>query len=1091
MTVPTPGEQAPLGDALRAAWEAVESGDRARIAEAEHAFRALMPRAIAAAGEGGVPHASALRGLAAAVEAVGRHAEAAELFEVLAAVLDREVADESVGAREVRTDQLLQAMALAVTNSAAAERSTGGVAVAGDGTDPGGALPRIDGIIARAEAELGGTHGRTLWLLARRAQLHTRIRGAVGLPSFDLLIARAAAEEENGANHLTALAEKATELSRLDLDGDSALLWERVVEGRRLLFGFDHPETLSAWWWQARTLLWSGDAEGAEREFGLLIPALQRTLGDDAPGTLDAMRARVNVLQRLGRERLGEALEIARRIAVLEAARFGPESRQVLESRGKAVDLLDDLDRLDEAEAESAELCDEALAELGEAAQLPIVLGRTRQWILRRMRDAETDRDATESGAAAAQLAATGIALCDRLIDLAEARARSVGGDLANGDADPGDGLADRIRLFGQTLHDRANWHQAGSDESIAALASAIARVDAAGFADGIAEGTELRIALHDRIASELFSAERPDEALTHYTRSWELERELAVVPSRAGRAPERIAQSAKSVGSTLRRLGRTEEAEACFADALVAAAAGGVSDGTVAELRNVRALALQELGRTDEAALEMRALWEASGDPSDAVDLAVVYLAGDRPADAESLLRGVLAQLEASGTARTLTATRLMGNLALAACHQDRDAEAAAAYDRLLDVQRELFGDTHRDALTTRHNRALEELHLGRSAEAARRLEEVWRLRVEHLGERDPQTLSTLSNLAVAAREAGDLDRARETGQRALEASREVLGATHPATLRRTRELARTLELSGASSTERAELDDAVRAAVQQHGAGDAPTVATTLRYAEHLLQQDRPGDALIEFARARDASSVTGAGSHARPGAGEGTSGVSGSGALDRLAAERGIAACHRKLGSHREAAAAFAVVAAQTEQVLPNDRWAIVDALNEQSFALSKADRVDELVAPQRRAIALAEALGNDPRRALQLRVWLGRRLAGHARTEEALVEYRAAYELAVPELGRADALAVDAADDVAESLAKLGRSREALAIYRENIPLMERAFGVESRQVRRARAKQKEAATIVSRLPRIAGSVVLAMGIIWLVIWNTFG
>lgn len=1052
-----------LEDALREAWADAESGVRERAVAAVDAFRGLIPRAIAEGGEASDAYCSALRGLAYALDETGEQAESREMYEVLADVWERRhdalppqggTAPDELPERAEALNQALHARALS--------------ALIGAGDDDAvPVLSQLDALIARSEVELGREFGGTLWLLARRAQFMVRVRGAEALDAYDLLIARAAAGGEGEHNHLMALAEKATELSRLDRDEEAALIWERVLEGRRALLGIEDPATLDAWWWLARTLWWSGSDERARREAELLLPAMQRVHGEDAPQTLEVMRFLIGDLQKQGTERDGDAeltraLDLVRRVAQLEAARFGPESRQVFASRGKAVDLLDDLARYEEARPEAAALAAEALAALGPDEPLHISIGVTRQYVLGHLAERE---DGDERDAVRAEGVVAAEELCELAVEQALTIARAAG--------DP----EDRVASFARVVHYPANWWDPGTQERVDALERWVERLAtlSASELSGQPGLVRAEIELRDRLARDYFNAEALERALAQYERSLELERSLALHPTTAAAAPGRTAQSVDAVAATLRRLGRAEEAEAMLARAIPEAEQAGVAAETIADLRNTRSLVLQELGRYDEAASEGRALWEASGDPGRALDLSVVYVNADRHAEAEALLKPVLAKLEADGEGHSGTALRIRGNLALVACAQDRDAEAAVTYDELLELQREVLGPHHRDVFITMHNRALEERHLKNYPEAVRRFAEVVRLRTEHLGERDPQTLTSLYNLAGAHELAGDISQAGPMLDRVVALSRDVLGATHPSTLRRAGDLQKFTEKWGAHGEAGGSRgDESLHEQFTASGDGHA-----LLRYADHLLDRDRPGDALIEYAKARDA--------------------LAGAGGLPLLAAERGIAETHRRMGNHREAAEAFAKVAPQIERLLPDDRWALANALNAQGTALSRLDRVDEMIRVRQRAIEVADSAGSDVDRTVWLRLWLGRALRSHGQSDESLIHHREeglavhqeALDLAEARLGADHETTLEAADDVAEALADLGRHREALRIYRTSIPAMEKTFGRNSEQVARARDRQKKSAEKAKGKMQGAVGAIAILGILGAIFWGEYG
>ena len=1093
---PVPDEVSDPDAALRSAWSAVESGDLSRIAAAVAELPTLIPVVVAEDGEGSTAHRSALRALAYGLDELGERAASREMYGMLAELLadlqsgaaaDPESEDvatdwaafdderdveldeiefvlESDGEHPGRTsraamllEEELYARALAALIGATA-------------TQEQEALSVLDGLVARSEVALGPAHRRTLWLLSRRAQWMVRVNGAPGLAGFELLIARAASIAEGGPEHLAALADQATELSRLDLDDESALIWERVTAGRRNIYGLEHSETLAAWWWLVRTLTWSGDIAGADRELSQLIPALRRLLGDDDGETITALRFRVQLLRQLRADGVASAsgddpLALVREILTLETARFGPDSSEVFRTRDVAIEIGREQwePGADHSAlmAEARTLVLDATSEWGAFGEAAIHARHTEQRLLR------TLRDGLQSGAPETEtVIALGRAHAIEWREQISQHCRDlVAADPAD-DADVRDAFLDELRGAWQA---EAEWDRPGSDARVSAW-----RSGASDLADLGAPARPAEIRLRDVLARELFAAERAEESLAEYERVLLLERARAEDPDPPADLAVRIALSVQAVGSAMRRVGHTERAERLLAEGIREAREQGVSEEVLRDLRNARALALQELDRTDEAVAEMRALVDASTDVGYAIDLAVVYLNGDRPLDAETVLRPALARLEESGQGASVQAMRIMGNLALAACKLDRDEDAAAAYDRLHELQIASIGPTHRDTLITLNNRALEEQHLGRFVEAVRRFEQVHEMRVRALGERDPQTLSSLANLAQSAQSAGDLETSRRHAERAVALSREVLGPTHPSTLSRVRVLDHTLELLGATPAERAELASTVTAgfaSATDADDGSAHAGLTALRYADHLTEQARYVDALVEFTRARDAFS-TEAG-------------------LNWLRAERGIAASHLALQAFQEASESYARVVPQLERLLPDDRWALADALNLLSLSHSRAQHAASIEAPQRRAIEIADAEGSRPERAVLFRVWLGRRLAANDEHEAALEVYQDAVDAGEAQLGADHRVTVDARDDVAEELVALGRGREALQVYRRNLPALVRAFGADSPQVTRARERQRAAAQGRSRVRSGWVLGVVAAGVIALVLWNTFG
>ncbi|WP_036283964.1 tetratricopeptide repeat protein [Microbacterium luticocti] len=1032
-----------LGVALNAARSDVDSGDPQRIQQAVTRLRVLVARAVAEQGEGSGAHRGALRLLASGLEQLDHPDDARDLYLTLTDVIDAALAqaDPDDPDRQALLEDRLYARGCALVS---ADHHG-----ADAGADASERIAALDALIAQGEQTLGGAHSVVLWLLEQRARRLVQVDRDEGLQAFDLLIARAAAADEGGVNHLTALAAKAEALSRLDEDEQSALLWDRVLAGRRAVLGLDHPATLDAWGWRARTRFWSGDVAAADADLALLIPALQRARGDDDPAVLQAMRFHAGVLRRRGD--LAGAAALLERITQLETARFGPLSPDVLRTRTVALEAQLDRDdrteRMPQLLKTAQSLVDDAEAAGEGTGQIGLNALKMQARVLRASYEHDGSPELAERARTQADL------FCDRTELACERWAAEH--PAADG---PGDGPFDTLR---QAFIDRA---RCGTpDEAFDVLRGGAERLARFGLPGRVHE-----IALRDELADRLRSAGRGEQALAELRHSLQLETDLA---SRGAWGPDgqvtaatRIAQARGALATALREQGDTAEADDLLAQAIAEAEQGSAATRVIDSLRHARALALQELGRPDEAARQLRALYDATGDIDDANDLAVVYLNHDRPAEAEALLRPLLADLEQAGTADSPTAMRVRGNLALAACRQGRDAEAAADYDRLLDLQLHTLGPTHRDTLITMHNRATEERHLGRHGEAVRRLENVLQLRTDALGARDPQTLSTLAALAIAVRDTGDLDRARGIATEAVTLSREVLGPTHPETLSRIRDLDHILSLCGAAPAEH----DALAAQTRAASGGAGSDVLAALRYADHLAEQERYGDALIEYGRARDALADD-------PG-------------VDWLRAERGVAACARGLGAYREAAEAYERIVPQLERLLPDDRWALADALDGLSLMRFRLDRIDEAVQAAHRAIEIADNAASDPERTIRLRIWLGRRLAGAKHFEQALAAYRDAAETASARIGAEHPLAVDATDDVAETLAALGRHRDALRVYRRNIPVMERVLGPGSDAVARAkRMRTRSANHLKKRRQTIIGGVVLVL-ILVCIVWS---
>ncbi|WP_427868722.1 tetratricopeptide repeat protein [Leucobacter luti] len=762
--------------ALEAAEEAVRLGAGTGAAKAGARVRSLMPEVIGELGAGSGEHRRGLRVLAECARVSGDRARAAELFGELAQLAEQEL---TAGAADV-LDDLLEARANLCLLSGDAKESADGVEVA--------AATRCDEalveLISVAEADLGSDHPRTFWLMEQRGRRLVTTNDEHALAVFDTLIARAAGAEEGGALHLHALGEKAAALSMLDRDGEAAMLWERVHEGRSELFGPDSQDALDAWWWQIRALYWADQVARADAELTRLLPVYIAVYGEDSEPSLMAARFKVRTLQRIGAEAgdagrslREDALELVRRIALLETARYGEESTEALGSRIMIVDLLDELDLPEDARLQAAILAEDLDHAFGGYSSLGFSLGRLRQRVLRRCAELPGQAEGAR---------AEGLQALRRLRNLA------VDGASAE-DVENCDRFIDELRW---TIEASADWYSAGTEERHSELAAGAEAL--ASDTDGAA-GLDAEILIRGRLSEELLAAERADDSLREGERSLELERALGNVPGGEGPA-ERVARSELMVALARRRLGRAGEAVEGLEAAIGEAVRRQVRPEMIARLRDVRALGLQELGRVDEAAEELAGLAEDSGEIGYLLDLSNLYLAVDRPAEAERVVRQALDRLGEAGEGEGPRMVTALGNLAIALCGQDRDEEAAQVYDTLLARQILLLGVDHRQTLATMHRRALEELHLGRPERAARLLERVLDRRVDALGAEDPDAISSLASLAASIRRAGDVRAALPLAERAAELSARVLGNSHPHTVGRVRALERMRQESARS---------------------------------------------------------------------------------------------------------------------------------------------------------------------------------------------------------------------------------------------------------------------------------------------------
>lgn len=145
--------------------------------------------------------------------------------------------------------------------------------------------------------------------------------------------------------------------------------------------------------------------------------------------------------------------------------------------------------------------------------------------------------------------------------------------------------------------------------------------------------------AMHDNLGRMLEKQAKDVDALTAHRRAIELE--------------PRYASAIFNIGHILMKRELFEEAERCFRDSLA------IDEGLV-PARNNLALALQRMGRLDEAAIEMERAAEASTEPAPYFNLAGLRLEQNDPRAAITACDAALTRQPSSNTAMSLKAIAL-----------------------------------------------------------------------------------------------------------------------------------------------------------------------------------------------------------------------------------------------------------------------------------------------------------------------------------------------------------------------------------------------------------------------------------------------
>ena len=263
---------------------------------------------------------------------------------------------------------------------------------------------------------------------------------------------------------------------------------------------------------------------------------------------------------------------------------------------------------------------------------------------------------------------------------------------------------------------------------------------------------------------------------------------------------------------------------------------AGDLSPAERVELHNLRAEALRDLKRHDEAVEEARLSLEESeavygaGHPATARALnlqGILLREMGRPQEAREPLERALAVQDTTRdqSSADVNLASILANLGMVlrdlgqkesardhleqalAIHRQTfgDAHPAVAADRnnlamlaremgqpekalehlrpVVDIVRNLYGDVHPETARALTNVAGLLRELGEGEGARLHLEAALQIDQQTLGENHPQVVADLNNLAVIERELGNLDDARERFEQALALSRSSLGEDHPLT--------------------------------------------------------------------------------------------------------------------------------------------------------------------------------------------------------------------------------------------------------------------------------------------------------------------
>jgi serine/threonine protein kinase/Flp pilus assembly protein TadD len=315
--------------------------------------------------------------------------------------------------------------------------------------------------------------------------------------------------------------------------------------------------------------------------------------------------------------------------------------------------------------------------------------------------------------------------------------------------------------------------------------------------------------------------------------------------------------------------------------------------------------------------------------------------------------------------------AMRLRHNIAVAARHQGRLAEAEDLLREVAEQRARILGATDPDTLRSLDNLATVLRRLGKPREAVQLYRDVLAAQERELGPADEDTLDSRNNLALVLRDLGQLDEAETLLTRTLEQKQRVYGPIkpdHPEILTTRHNLARVLADQGRVFEARAELQSILEARERELGPEHSHTLLTRLALADVLRRSGEHASAeamlkeiiriMLERGGRQDATTLA---------------------ARGYLAASL----CARGEFALAEVQAREAVT--EATQIHGQDNWITADFQRELGWALSELGRDDEARATLEASVrTLTDRLGAVHWRTRESREILARLLdrLGHA-------------------------------------------------------------------------------------------------------------
>lgn len=255
--------------------------------------------------------------------------------------------------------------------------------------------------------------------------------------------------------------------------------------------------------------------------------------------------------------------------------------------------------------------------------------------------------------------------------------------------------------------------------------------------------------------------------------------------------SPAEILELHNLRAEALRDLKRPEEAlEEARLSLEQSIALHGVEHPATARALNLQGILLREMGRPQEAREPLERALAAQDrerpDPNLASILAnlgmVLRDMGQPEAARDHLEQALAIHRQAFGDAHPAVAADL-NHLAVLAREMGQPERALDHLRPIVDIVRNLYGDVHPETARALTNVAGLLRELGEGEGARLHLQAALQIDQQALGEGHPQVVADLNNLAVVEQELGHTDEARGHFEQALALSRASLGEDHPLT--------------------------------------------------------------------------------------------------------------------------------------------------------------------------------------------------------------------------------------------------------------------------------------------------------------------